>query len=806
MPTLFSTFKFRIMRLFKPICVALAVLCTVPALLKAQSSAIADGVIAQLEGGAQLEYGSLFTLTNSTVFTNDGTMILGDNLVLQSGSRLINNATLEVAGMIEICPTCELVNNGTILYRGSWNNHGGMAAYSGSGTVTFASQSGPQNLHGETAFQNLTTAANADLMLHDEITVNGTLTLNTHSIQTQTNRIILGPAASIVGEADNSRVIGTIEADRFVIASSTELFGNIGYDLTVGTTTPGQTRVVRHTGSAVTGTVVCNNRIEREFNVFPANNTGLNASVVFNYLNAEVVGPEGDLGLFGSLDSGATWNGITSQPDIAANTQTSSGWASLGYVTLSDNQHVPISSNNTLAEESCYGNDGSIQVQPVGGQLPYQFEWDANANMQTTGTATGLKQNTYSVTVTDANGCMKKLTASIGKPACDSLPWIKAKYCGDTLVALNSYIHIQTVSVGNRYAYMLISQQSGDTLADTTGNQSFYALSFVPGIANSTTYTIRVKASIGGTWGEWGPPCEITTPTLPTSRLKNCNTVLANMSQYYYAQVVPGAQRYQFMYVDTATSDTLYGFSWSCNGCNFTAASFAGLNFSTNYQVQVRAKVGGVWGNYGIICWLSTPGIPVTQPNGCPIALPTLNQYFSWPGIANATSYRHRIHDPATGQTDTTYFGGNTYYSLYFAPNIQPSTTYEVAIAAYVNNVWQPFGPICNITTPAFKAADRLVPPRPLLGMQTSSELKFFPNPTSGRITVIMPEYSDPSELCQLSLFDLSGRLLWAQNRQGAESGAFEVDLRQHGQIASGMYLLQLSSVSGIRLARVLVQ
>jgi len=58
-----------------------------------------------------------------------------------------------------------------------------------------------------------------------------------------------------------------------------------------------------------------------------------------------------------------------------------------------------INSNNVL----CYGgNDGNASVVVLGGLPPYQYLW---SNGQTNSTATDLVAGTYTVTVTDANGC-----------------------------------------------------------------------------------------------------------------------------------------------------------------------------------------------------------------------------------------------------------------------------------------------------------------------------------------------------------------------------------------------------------------
>ena len=98
-------------------------------------------------------------------------------------------------------------------------------------------------------------------------------------------------------------------------------------------------------------------------------------------------------------------------------------------VTITDNNgctkvvNFNISSPNALSVSStstdalCNGAcDGTATANPSGGTSPYTYQWD-DAMSQTGQTATGLCAGTYTVTVTDANGCIGTETVIINDPS-----------------------------------------------------------------------------------------------------------------------------------------------------------------------------------------------------------------------------------------------------------------------------------------------------------------------------------------------------------------------------------------------------
>jgi len=85
-------------------------------------------------------------------------------------------------------------------------------------------------------------------------------------------------------------------------------------------------------------------------------------------------------------------------------------------------QPPALSGSTQVNDASCFGStNGNATVNMSVGQSPFGYQWDVNAGSQTTQMATNLAMGTYSVLVTDDDGCTKSFTVTVNQPSALSM-------------------------------------------------------------------------------------------------------------------------------------------------------------------------------------------------------------------------------------------------------------------------------------------------------------------------------------------------------------------------------------------------
>jgi gliding motility-associated-like protein len=122
---------------------------------------------------------------------------------------------------------------------------------------------------------------------------------------------------------------------------------------------------------------------------------------------------------------------------------------------------------------SCQGNDGQATISATGGTGAYTYLWNSGS---TNANGTGLTLGTFTVTVTDANGCTKVVNGSLS-----SIPSVTATSTGSNpTICIGQSATLSITAGGGKSPYTYL-WSSGSTSASATVNP-----------ITTTTYTVTV--------------------------------------------------------------------------------------------------------------------------------------------------------------------------------------------------------------------------------------------------------------------------------------------------------------------------
>jgi hypothetical protein len=325
---------------------------------------------------------------------------------VQAQLTIQNGAVIKTTGNTIIAlQDIDLVNNGSI---NQLAGDGGFV-FTGSVNTVISGSSNP-------VFDKITMLKSgaARISLLQNININGSIVFSSGYIELNGHNILLQPTAFLSGEKESSRVTGNAggytEITNTLDAPVASNPGNLGAIIT-STQNMGSTIVRRgHVSQKNAGGT--GSSILRYYDIIPANNTALNATLRFSYFDAELNGlDENSLTLWTS-SNGTNWTdlGFNSR-DAAANYVEKNGVADLSVFTLSSvNNTLPVLFNSFTVQ--CVNEAAFITWTTVQEQNSNSFniqkslngiQWQTIAVLPAAGNSSTAKNYSY----TDANALAK---------------------------------------------------------------------------------------------------------------------------------------------------------------------------------------------------------------------------------------------------------------------------------------------------------------------------------------------------------------------------------------------------------------
>ena len=280
-------------------------------------------------------------------------------------------------------------------------------------------------------------------------------------------------------------------------------------------------------------------------------------------------------------------------------------------------------------------------------------------------------------------------------------------YCGITLSSTSQVLYSDPVLNAENYEYRVTNKELGFRKVYKRGNgNNDLNVGWIPGLAYGTSYNVQVKPRVQDEWGDFGKTCKITTTVYPGTEVsaRYCGSALTSLHEPFYVEAVERAEDYEYLF-----SNAELGFTTTVqrgsSSPEFSMDLVPGVRYGTTYNVAVRAKTGGVWGDFEALCKLTTPAFPLTNlsATSCETVLSSWNQPLLVEPVTGAVNYEYLFIDTASGFNRSISRGGPaTDFYPFWLQGLQHGTTYFVKVRANVGGEWGSFGQACKIKTPDF--------------------------------------------------------------------------------------------------------
>ena len=358
---------------------------------------------------------------------------------------------------------------------------------------------------------------------------------------------------------------------------------------------------------------------------------------------------------------------------------------------------------------------------------------------------------TYKVTVRTWTGVTTNYSVPSGVECFVITPspvtQVQASQCNSILAAFNTPVYANNISGAEAFTFELTNQTTlaVEEFEKNSGTIRAFAMSDFPSsfADYATTYSVRVKVKVNGTYGSYGASCNITTPNPPVSQLDNyCNTSIPFLNTSLCAQTLPSATAYRYEVTDginttvvtpdmvTSQCCVLMPVGWATY--SGTPASISWVTYGMTVDVRVSAFIDGAWGAYGPSCEITTPcGSKLeAAEDGKVIDLVYYDPILSETAACAVEDYQFRYRVGASSTTYLTASAGNEFIEsptdiTLFMSDFGPISnfpggnpygkSYRISVRVKSGGVWSPFGvervvsvnssPTVNIRDGLFPAA-----------------------------------------------------------------------------------------------------
>lgn len=506
--------------------------------------------------------------------------------------------------------------------------------------------------------------------------------------------------------------------------------------------------------------------------------------------------------------SGATTATVTglSFGNYTVTVTDTSGCVTVATVTVADGCNCGMVLTTSSTGESCStGGNGTATVEVTGiGQAPYTYAWNTTP-VQTTKTAIGLSQGSYSVTVTDGSGCTQTATIDVyGTIA------VTANIVNASCLQNNGSATAAVTGGDGNYTYLWNINGNAKTTATVTGLAAgAYAITVTDGngcaatttgvVVQNGTYSVNLTGvdnfcsfngasataiAVGGGTApfsfSWGAPLSSAT----TSNVNNLATGIYNVT----VSDVNGCTATNSVTVTSInagpnlsvaqTNVSCFGNSDGAVDLTVNASTAVSIGWSNGVNSEDLANLAA--GNYTVVivdangCIASTT-VAISQPS------PIIVTGVSTPTSTNTGTASAQV----SGGTPPYVYAWNNGGTTQTISNLLPGT-YTVTITDNKNCISNG-----TIVVQQFTGT---------IDLASLTTFELYPNPSKGEFMIDVA--FNIAENAEVVIMNVVGQRIWSQQIEGEQ---FKLPIHL-SNAASGVYFVMITTEQGRAVKRIVIE
>lgn len=386
---------------------------------------------------------------------------------------------------------------------------------------------------------------------------------------------------------------------------------------------------------------------------------------------------------------------------------------------------LPSISITSSSNPSCLNSNVTFTATISNGGGSPSFQWKVNgvnagSNSPTFTTSNLSNGQIVTCELTSNANCVSPATVissaiNMTVNNCSNVPntQLRTADCGKQNLALNASVLCDAVAGATNYDFEFTNLTTNAVSIKTTTANSVGLSNVTPAIQFGTQYNVRVRAKVGGVYGNFGNVCNIGTvcnPAIcgvPNTQLRTSDCGKLNFSPLTgqaIADAVAAASQYEFEFRNISTN-VVYATKLQTSNVLVLSAVSPALQWNTQYNVKVRAYIAGVAGNYGNNCVIgfipdpSITGVPNTQITTayCGKTNLALTGAIVCNAVTGAGSYEWEFKNQANTTVVATKTTTSTSLNLSTVTGLQWNTQYNVRVRGYIGAVAGNYAVSCLI-------------------------------------------------------------------------------------------------------------